>query len=67
MGLKDVVGLDGTSRADGFTLLDLNVAFTGGALENSFAFLIWMFSCETLSPPIEEAVFGARFGMENPY
>ena len=67
MGLKDVVGLDGTSRADGSTLLDSKVECIGGALENSFAFLVWLFSCETLSPPMEEAVFSAKSGTRNPY
>ena len=40
MGLKDVVGLDGTSRANGSTLLGSKVECIGGALENSFAFLV---------------------------
>ena len=57
MGLKDVVGLDGTSPADGSTLLNSNVECIGGALENSFAFLVWLLSCETLSPPMKEVVF----------
>ena len=66
MGLNDVVGLDGTSRADGSTLLGSKVECIGGALENCLACLLWLLSCETLSPPMDDAVFGTKSGMENP-
>ena len=66
VGLNDVVGLDGTSRADGSTLLSSKVECIGGALKTSLACLLWLLSCETLSPPMDEAVFGAKSGIGNP-
>lgn len=66
MGWNDVVGLDGTSSADGSTLLDSKVECIGGALENFVTFLTWLLSLETLSPPIEEVILGAKSGMETP-
>ena len=66
VGLCNVVGLDGTSHADGSTLLGSKVECIGGALETSLACLFWLLSCETLSPPMDDAVFGAKSGMGNP-